>query len=358
MLNDIKELEISSKSKINFLEKRMKEELSFHHNHNDCLVESPPIPKTMLLDLCNGCNHKCIFCMSRLMDRKVSRMKHSLFTKIIDQAMDLGVEELGLYATGEPFMHKKLEDFVKEAKDKGFRYVYISTNGALIDERRLKKVIDSGLDSIKFSVNAGSRDAYYKVHGKDDWKKVIKNIKFVSKYRKKSKKKMLISVSYIVTNISKNQKKDIENLLSPFVDEIMFWDCGTQQGFMLANQGVLIDKKESKIDFCNLPFNRLHVTSEGFLTLCCTDYENYLTVADLNETNLINAWNNQLFISMRKRHLSGDLKGALCYNCMNNTDNEMFPIDSDLSNQIDVKSFYLESRDNLRIELENRDNNK
>jgi len=168
----------------------------------------------------------------------------------------------------------------------------------------------------------------------------------------------LISVSYIVTNISKNQKKDIENLLSPFVDEIMFWDCGTQQGFMLANQGVLIDKKESKIDFCNLPFNRLHVTSEGFLTLCCTDYENYLTVADLNETNLINAWNNQLFISMRKRHLSGDLKGVLCYNCMNNTDNEMFPIDSDLSNQIDVKSFYLESRDNLRIELENRDNNK
>ena len=71
-----------------------------------------------MIDLCNGCNHECVFCMNRFMTRKVTRMKPSLYTKIIDQAQNLGVEELGLYATGEPFMHTRLEDFVKEAKDK------------------------------------------------------------------------------------------------------------------------------------------------------------------------------------------------------------------------------------------------
>ena len=82
---------------------------------------------------------------------------------------------------------------------------------------------------------------------------------------------------------------------------------------------------------------------------CSQEYVDWINDSQINRY-LETRWSTQ--------DLSGDLKGALCYNCMNNTDNEMFPIDSDLSNQIDVKSFYLESRDNLRIELENRDNNK
>ena len=64
--------------------------------------------------------------------------------------------------------------------------------------------------------------------------------------------------------------------------------------------------KESEI--CMVPFNRLHVTCEGFLTACCVDYQNYLTVADLNLVSVKEAWSSKEFVELRKKHLSGNLK--------------------------------------------------
>ena len=39
-----------------------------------------------------------------------------------------------------------------------------------------------------------------------------------------------------------------------------------------------------------MPFNRIHVTWEGYLTLCCVDYQNYLIVEDLNKISLWDAY--------------------------------------------------------------------
>lgn len=38
--------------------------------------------------------------------------------------------------------------------------------------------------------------------------------------------------------------------------------------------------------YCPLTFNKLHITCEGYITACCADFQNYLAVADLNNTKL------------------------------------------------------------------------
>ena len=55
--------------------------------------------------------------------------------------------EIGFYTTGEPFVYKGIEDIDK--KEIGYEYTYVSTNGALATPSRAKKVIESGIDSIK-----------------------------------------------------------------------------------------------------------------------------------------------------------------------------------------------------------------
>ena len=42
---------------------------------------------------------------------RATHLNFDLYSSFVKQAFELGLEEIGLYATGEPFMTKKLEDY-------------------------------------------------------------------------------------------------------------------------------------------------------------------------------------------------------------------------------------------------------
>lgn len=225
-------------------------------------------------------------------------------------------------------MSKNLDRYVAEAKKIGFEYVYITTNGALATPERVRPVIEAGLDSVKFSINAGTPETYKLIHGKDEFHKVISNLKFIAIYRKKYCKPSKIYVSYVVTRQNQNECETLKELVGPLVDDIIFCNVGNQGGMMFevnaslkVEGGDLVSKPP-----CNMAFNRFHITWEGYLTLCCVDYQNYLVVADLNKSSLKEAWHNQLFVDLRRRHLTNKLKGTLCYNCLYNKNEKVAPL--------------------------------
>lgn len=307
-------------------------------------VPSPPIPKNMLMDLTNACNHACVFCFSPHQTRKKKLINNHLGFSILSQAADAGVEEVGFYNVGDPFMHKNLDGFVTHAKKVGFKYTYLSTNGALATPERAKPVIDAGLDSIKFSLNAGTRESYKIVHGRDEFDLAVKHLKYISNYRKEKKKDLYIAITYVIT---KQNHKELDNLkkeLSEYVDEIAATPFHSQNGQMTPAEKLLAidgsasdpfqkDKLENPI--CSNPFKRLHVTSEGYLGLCCVDYQNYVAVEDLNKMSLLEAWNSETFKKAREMHLSQNLTGTICDKCWNGSDKPYEPIKKELAVEID-----------------------
>jgi hypothetical protein len=77
---------------------------------------------------------------------------------------------------------------------------------------------------------------------------------------------------------------------------------------------------------CSLPFARLHISAEGYLGVCCNDYQNYLAVADLKATPLAEAWNSDVFRTIRQRHLDKHVEGTLCHNCIHNLNTPIEPL--------------------------------
>ena len=55
---------------------------------------------------------------------------------------------------------------------------------------------------------------------------------------------------------------------------------------------------------------------EGYLTVCCTDFQNYFVYADLNKESLRASWNNEYITKLRKRHLEGEIEGMPCVSCV------------------------------------------
>ena len=216
---------IKSKSII----QRTKRQYSFN---KEKLKELPDFPKNIMIELSNACNHACLFCTSSFMTRKIKRIDNDFLINVLKDAFSCGTRELGFYTTGDPFIYKGLDKLVKVSKDIGYEYIYISTNGALANPDISKKVIDAGIDSIKFSINAIDRESYNLIHGKDDWLKVIENLKFISLYKKKNDLKLSLYITTVVTNIIEKGVEKFKSEIIKFVDEVQLISVHDQGGYM------------------------------------------------------------------------------------------------------------------------------
>ncbi len=299
--------------------------------------ETPPFPKELYLELNNTCNHTCFFCSNEKMTRSNKQMPFSLVEKIMNDAYIAGARDIAFYATGEPFMYKKLSNAIKKAKEIGYDYIFITSNGALASPKKSAPVIDAGLDSIKFSINAGTRESYKHTHGRDDFEKVIKNVRWWHQYRVDNKLDLKIYVSMVPTPANQGEYNNLMSLIGDCLDqEIDQRQCSNQGGNMLENNKIVeIDAKsilgtlkiDQYTDICPDPFNRIVVSSEGYLTACVVDYQNALIIADLNSENIKDAWNGEKYRKFRKKHLSKDLSNLICHNCMNNCNDHYSPLD-------------------------------
>jgi MoaA/NifB/PqqE/SkfB family radical SAM enzyme len=299
----------------------------------------PAFPVNIMIGLTNTCNQRCVFCAygKTILEPVCLPLYKSL--DYIEQAYKLGSRELGFALICEPFMSRDLEQCVSYAKNIGYEYVYITTNGVLAGYKRMERLINDGLDSIKFSVNAGKAETYKKIHGTDDFEKVMQNIKDASKLKTKLKSNMAIFVSFVQNSINNEEIEILKTRLSGLYDNFYSYIALNQGGNMVEEiKDGIVNKnvKNSSINesiwqgqlksentiFCNQVFNRFHITAEGFFTACCNDVKNMLVLADLNKLTLEEAWACENARMLRSYFVNQVIpKNILCYNCINNSNN-------------------------------------
>ncbi len=283
------------------------------------------IPNNIMVELTNSCNLKCNFCYNMKMKRKKGFMTFDLFKKIVNQSIELGVENMGLYTVGESFLHPQIFDFIKYAKQKGIKYIYITTNGQVLNKNKIEKIFDSGLNSIKFSIDAGNKEKYETLKIGANWNKLIEVIKEIRTIRDNSNSDLKIFASFTVMTDNFDELKEYNNTFANLIDETNF--------SLVENQGSQVDTNSfyskdiasvieniilpiEKWHPCGMLWNRFIVTYEGYLTICCVDFENQLLYGDISKESLAESWNNEKIKNYRKIHKLKEFKKLpMCYNC-------------------------------------------
>jgi molybdenum cofactor biosynthesis enzyme MoaA len=236
---------------------------------------------------------------------------------IFKQAYAMGINRIGLYTIGEMFLCKELLTHIRNAKDIGFDYVYSDTNGALASKENLKGVIEAGLDSIKFSINAGKSETYKKIHGPNTFEIVIDNLRTCYELKQEINPNFRLMVSYVVTKENEDEVGLLKEIVAPYVDSFETHSILVRNDSINDPRRNLIpdDKNASYSIPCSIVFNRIHVTFDGYLTACCQDFNQDLLLADLKITPLKEAWVSSNAIKLREAHLNQKLDGLLCANC-------------------------------------------
>ena len=227
---------------------------------------------------------------------------------------------MGFYATGEPFLVPELPEYIKKAKEIGYSYVYLTSNGSLATPEKIRSVIDAGLDSIKFSINAPERELYKFIHGRDDFDKVMEHLRYLYDYRKQIHGEFKIYVTGILTKYTENMQDKYHEIFDGLCDQVVFKFVYNQGGYMPEiNDYLRCECDTAPRRRCNLPFDAISVTHEGYLSVENADYENMLIVADLNKVSLKDGWYGEKMKEIRRKFIEDDLGGTLCDGCVHRT---------------------------------------
>lgn len=314
----------------------------------DFPARNVPMPTNALVEVTNGCNHSCVFCKNSLQGRKRLVLDLGIFKDFCQQAAASGVFELGLYSTGEPFIVKNLSEYIRCAKIAGIQRVYLTTNGALASLTRVKECVSAGLDSIKYSINAIDRETYKLVHGADDFDEVVANVSAVYSWKEEQQIDLQMLGGCVITPVLSEIEEQHAKIFSQYFESINYVQSNNQGGHALdfaASEEVISmaffpveDSKMQTGSPCKMLWNRVHLTAEGLITACCTDYNLNLVCGSLINDSLSSIWNGEVFTALRERHLDGKLEGTICDQCVHNQRRAYGPL-TDTGQAFEVDEF-------------------
>lgn len=293
-------------------------------DYRNVILKAPPSVK---IEITATCNFRCGFCVKSQRSES-GQMDRKFFSRIIREMRDAGVNEIGLFFIGESFTCQWLPDAIEEAKEVGFPYTFLTTNGSVATQDRLKAVFDAGLDSLKFSLNYADEDQFKSVARVTPrlYYRAIENIKEARRLRDKFGYKCKLYASSIAFDGEQGEAmQDLVNEIIPFVDQHYWLPLFNMGGASRAsgmkpipgNPGRLGNMREPLP--CWSVFREAHITHDGLLAACCfgsgiTGKE--LIMGDLNTTPFMDAWNSQEFQDLRKAHLDMDVSHTACSGCI------------------------------------------
>jgi len=277
---------------------------------NDLLENGHTTPIMWELDLTYNCNHKCVGCGDIGAGGRISNIKNldiDVVKNHIDQIYDLGSKSVCLTGGGEPLLYENIIDIITYIKNKGLD-VSLTTNGSMLNDKNIPVILEN-CTWVRISLDAGSNKVFKKIHGVDDFDKIIKNIYNLSLLKNKIKSKCTIGVGFLTSN------KNIDDMLNATeickrleIDYIQFRSFHLNyDNPYLIDDCKKLESKNFKVHYLDYKYKKQKkrykkchgqhfsgVLSLGKVFVCChfRNNDNY-EIGDLRNDTLKNIWESE-----------------------------------------------------------------
>lgn len=323
-------------------------------------AEQPPV--CVYLEVTNRCNLLCTTCPRTYEELEPpADMSFDLFTSIVDQLPRLA--RAVLHGVGEPMLVKELPRMVDYLKRRNV-YVLFNTNGTVLNERSGRALIAAGLDELRVSLDAATRESFKAIRGRDYFGRIVHN---VSAFRALQERegRSTPRVSVWITCLKETIRELPEfvrvagtmGVSEVYLQRLVFFDrdaigaakpdqalfermeeedmrhlreaedVARALGLSFSASGATSEpglslargSDSSPWSLCRRPWSLMYFTANGRALPCCIapfsqhGYSNY-TLGDVTQTSLREIWNGPAYRDFRAALLS-DRPPATCSNC-------------------------------------------
>ncbi|MFH1456767.1 MAG: radical SAM protein [Patescibacteria group bacterium] len=264
------------------------------------------IPENIYLETTNACNAKCYSCPRVKMNRPIGIMHWDIFEKIINSLKPYHGLYFTLHIDGEPLLDPDLFKRIKYIK-KNLKNpkIHFNTNVVLMNEEKIKNILDSGLDSITFSVDGTTKETYEKVKTGLKFEEAITAVTNFFKIKKETKSKKPLTIMQMVTcDDNKHQVEDFKKQWKNKADKVFI---KAMLNFMSQGTSIKTKKLTKKQQRrCFQPIAVLPIYWDGTLGLCCWDYDHLAKLNSDPNKSVIDLFNDEKHNSIRQSMLKMD----------------------------------------------------
>lgn len=323
-------------------------------------------PKVVFIEVTNRCNLLCQTCPRTYFDREpLKSLSLDEFIKIAEQFPNM--QRALLHGIGEPLLNRELPGIIKYLKTRSIE-VIINSNGTLLSPTWQEKLIESGLDQYRCSIDGAKDETYARIRGADLLPKLRRGVEGLVKSKERlGADKPNVSIWCVATRENLQELPDLLRLaaglgvLEVYMQRLVYFANDTEKQFGMARDDLAIfgqdQQEEDRIieecmklstnlgirftasggrdpinslaaarpsDFapwqaCMRPWTTAYVTANGNCLPCCIspfatdDYES-LILGNLFEQPFSEIWNASPYQKFRTDLLSNHPHKA-CASC-------------------------------------------
>jgi len=142
------------------------------------------------------CNVACVFCYGQYQKMAPVYIGREALFRTMKEAGECGVRSIAVIGDGEPTCNPHLAEALDVGKAYGLSLA-TSTNGVLLDKPATRDSILRNCDWMRFCFSAGTREGYKRIHGKDYFNRVVKNIRDLVEQRDRLESKCDIGLQAV-----------------------------------------------------------------------------------------------------------------------------------------------------------------
>ena len=265
-------------------------------------------PPTVRIETTSRCNAACTFCPRDTMNRPKETMDDELFEKIVRECAAANCKLLHLHNFGEPLLDKALPDRIAMAKKLGIRRVKLFSNGSLLRDETARRLLHSGLDEIKISIDGANAEEFNELRVGLSHAKVVENVRQFKAMRDAADKQGELKI--IATCTQTSDKALTDKFLHGMVDRIDYTRLHNWAGAL----GSLVNRRIRKP--CDRLWRTFTVLANGNVSICCRDYAGRELVGNVRTHSIREIWRNQRYHEIRSLHSRSKQKGiGACSDC-------------------------------------------
>lgn len=282
-------------------------------------------PSQIIIDITEVCNLECVHCphpeFKKSQHYDARYLDPVLNAKIVDEVRDRGIAKtqyIRYSSEGEPLVHPKGYEMIEYAARNSGVFVTLTTNGTIMNEKRTRRLLDSGVHMIDISIDALTPETYAKVRVKGDLNVTRANVLNLLAWIRQSGSTTKVVVSFIEQPQNRHEAAEFEVFWKEQgADSVVIRRLHSAAGAVVNVAKIMRaeQQKEARRP-CVYPWERVVLNPRGHLAFCPADWTHGSTIVDYRETTLTQIWQSDYYRQLRDAHLRNDYSAhEFCGQC-------------------------------------------
>jgi MoaA/NifB/PqqE/SkfB family radical SAM enzyme len=216
---------------------------------------------------------------------------------------------------GEPLVHPHCYDMIELAVRHSGTLVSLTTNGTILNEKRVRRLLEAGLDVIDVSIDALTPETYAKIRVNGDLEVTRANVLRMIDMARGTRTRVV--VSFVEQPGNTHEMAEFETFWkAQGARYVVLRRLHSNAGSLTAIADSIRDSDDEPRRPCLYPWERITLNPRGWLSFCPQDWVHGSQVADYRTTTIRETWRGEFYRRLREAHTGCEFgKHGFCGKC-------------------------------------------